>query len=188
MKQELVARLLLAIVGQAGAGKTSLSKVISHRLNASLVSFGGFVREEALRRGLPSDRQTLQILGQQLIDQLGSETFARQVIMAASGPHDILIVDGVRSTAVWQAVQPLAQLNVLIYLDIPAAVRIERMMHRDQQTKETIQTIMNHPLETHVPELKMHADVMLAEGDVTSFTFTVLSYLIDRGLVEAPLM
>jgi cytidylate kinase len=160
MDQPLIIRFLIAVVGQAGAGKTTFIDGLAQRFCAPTVSFGGFVRDEAHRQGLPLDRPTLQSLGEQLIATYGSANFARQVVASRAGSQDVLLIDGVRSVEVWDSVRTMAQRAVLIYLDVPEIVRATRITERDQQDKSIVAKMMQHPLELSVPALRPYADLI----------------------------
>src|SRR5436189_5554707 len=69
---------IIGLSGQSGTGKSHLASELVHALEAEVVSFGSYVRAEALRRGKGIDRATLQELGQVLIDGYGCDTFVQQ--------------------------------------------------------------------------------------------------------------
>jgi dephospho-CoA kinase len=175
LDQQLIVRLLIAVVGQAGAGKTTFIEVLAQQFCAPTVSFGGFVRDEAQRRGLPLDRPTLQSLGQQLIATYGSANFARLVVASHAGSQDLLLIDGVRSVEVWETVRVMAQRTVLIYLDVPDTVRAARIAERDQQDRSIVAMIMQHPLELSVPALRPYADLVSRGENIDQLVAQVAS-------------
>src|SRR6266699_1914435 len=131
---------IIALSGQTGSGKTSLARELSNRLGAPVVSFGSFVRSQARNRGGAEDRVALQNLGQTLIDELGPDEFVRKVVQSGEeNSGKTLILEGVRSVEIWQAVQKQASKSVLIYLDIEEGKRTERLMKRDNLDVPTIQ-------------------------------------------------
>lgn len=178
---------IVALAGQTGSGKTSLGRELSRRLGATFTSFGSFVRVEAERRGIPPNRLSLQALGQDMVHEYGPDEFVRKVLELAV-PKDeasrrVMVLDGVRTTEVWHSIQKLACVSRLVYLDIDVDTRIERVRMRDRTDLPTLHTVMDHQLETSVPSLRVHADVILRHGSIDILANQVIEDLASRDFI-----
>lgn len=87
---------ILAFSGGIASGKSTLSEAVALSLGCSRVSFGGFMRAEARKRGLSTDRETLQSIGEELVAR-DPDRLCRD-LLAQSGwtPGGALVIDGVR--------------------------------------------------------------------------------------------
>ncbi len=88
-------RLLICVTGMPGSGKSVISKTLG-KLARKVVSMGDAVREEARRRGLPTDLKTMMELAQRLREEHGPAAVAKLVIEML-GDEGTYIIDGVRS-------------------------------------------------------------------------------------------
>lgn len=167
---------IIGVAGQIGSGKTSLALALCKRINAQRVSFGDCVRSEALRRGITPDRSSLQMLGENLIAELGPYGFVRKVLNSID-KHPIVVLDGVRHIEIWQAVCLFTFQNTLIYLDIEESIRLNRLKNRDGLDDESIKNAMHHPMEENIPQLKSLADIVLSEGTIEEMVAEILSRL-----------
>lgn len=180
---------VIALTGQSGSGKSSLARELARRLPAHAVSFGAFVRAQAKQRGGGLDVPSLQALGQALIDELGTEEFVRQVMTQAASDEPVaddddcvIVLDGVRSREVWQAVQQLAKRSVLVYLDVDQQTRSERIADRGSVDLTELQQAAAHPMEAKVPELQTDADLILRPSDLDDWVARVMKLLTERGI------
>jgi len=173
--QNLIASFrIIGIAGQIGSGKTSLALELCKRLNAKKVSFGDFVRSEAIRRNIIPTRFALQELGETLIAELGPYDFVQRVL-DSTDIHPIMVLDGVRHIEIWQAIRSLAPRSLLIYLDIKEATRLDRLRSRDNLSDCSIKRAMLHTMEVNIPKLKDLADIVLLESPLEEMVFEALS-------------
>lgn len=87
---------VLGFSGGIASGKSTLSEAVALSLGCPRVSFGGYMRSEARRRGVGTDRDTLQIIGEELVAR-DPEGLCRAVLSQAGWvPGGALVVDGVR--------------------------------------------------------------------------------------------
>jgi len=95
--------LLLCFSGQIGSGKSSVSTAVSAALGWGYTGFGGYLRNEIVRLGGdPTDRQRLQDLGQQRIEN-DPTAFCRDVLSSAGfRPGDDFVVDGIRHVTIFE--------------------------------------------------------------------------------------
>jgi adenylate kinase family enzyme len=165
---------IIGIAGQIGSGKTSLALELCKRLNAQKVSFGDFVRSEALRRNTIPTRLALQELGETLIAELGPYGFVQRVLNSTD-IRPIMILDGIRHIEIWQAIRSFAPRSILIYLDIEEATRLDRLKGRDNLNDGSIKRAMFHTMEENIPRLKSLADIVLIESPLEEMASQALS-------------
>jgi cytidylate kinase len=125
--------LLLCFSGQIGSGKSSVSAAVAQALGWPRTGFGDYLRAAIARRGGdPNDRQSLQDLGQTLVDA-DPDAFCRDVL-AAGGftPGDDFIVDGIRHIGIFEILARVSQPSdaKLLFLGAGEAVRAARIISR----------------------------------------------------------
>jgi cytidylate kinase len=125
---------VVGVSGGIASGKSTLSEAVALCLGCPHVSFGGYVRSEAKRRGLGVDRSSLQTLGEELVasdpDKL-CEGVLRQGEWIPGGP---LIVDGIRHVEIAERIRQLVKPSDfrLIHLEAPAIAREARLAARGE--------------------------------------------------------
>lgn len=88
-------RLLICVTGMPGSGKSVISRTLGN-LAKRVVSMGDAVREEARRRGLPTDLKTMMELAQRLREEHGPAAVAKLVLRMIED-EGTYVIDGVRS-------------------------------------------------------------------------------------------
>jgi hypothetical protein len=123
--------LVICFSGRMTSGKTSVTAALAQRLGWRRAAFGEYVRAQLARQGGDSaPRETLQNLGQSLVDA-DPEGFVRAVLASAGFiPGDNLLIDGVRhvdiQTLIGKLVHPSrAYLIHLAVDDVHAYARSE---------------------------------------------------------------
>jgi hypothetical protein len=123
----------IGLSGQPGSGKSSLASILGLRTSWPKAAFGDYLRHIAARRGLGTDRASLQQLGEEQI-ALGWEAFCVAVLNHSGWKRGHgLVVDGIRH------VDAVGTLNKLIYpqslyhvhLAIDEELRHNRLASRD---------------------------------------------------------
>jgi dephospho-CoA kinase len=98
-------QLILAVVGLAGTGKSSVVQMLRDIMRAPVVYFGGVVVDEVKRRGLPVSEATERSVREELRAELGMSAIA-QIAMPeidrylATGTD--LVIDGLYSYAEYE--------------------------------------------------------------------------------------
>lgn len=154
---------VIGVAGGIGSGKTVFARLLAERLGAAVVSFGDYVRGEAAQRGLDGDRETLQLLGERLIAELGWPVFTAAVL-APWDRQTHLVVEGVRHvdavSAIGAAVAP--HMFRLVFLEADAALRTARIAARDSGADGRLAKHDSHSTERDVhSKLRSLADVVL---------------------------
>src|SRR3569833_1687057 len=87
---------VIGISGKIGSGKTTLAEFTAQRFQVPYVSFGNYVRHVAKERGIVENRENLQNLGQDLINE-DIDQFCRKVLYFDGWDgKSSLILDGIR--------------------------------------------------------------------------------------------
>jgi len=127
--------LVLALAGRTTAGKTTIATELSKQLGWPRAAFGDFVRNEAVAAGLDVEREMLQALGAELIEQLGWTEFCLRVLRHAglSASSVPCIVEGIRHTeALSTLVAIFAPTPVrLVYITLTDGERNKRLAFED---------------------------------------------------------
>lgn len=156
--------MVLAFSGKIGSGKSSVSAAVAQVLQLPLVSFGGYVRQQAQLQQLEPTRKQLQDLGEKLF-QVDARGFCAAVLAQAPSQDAGLVVDGIRHEAILHILKQMVapQRLLHIHLTLKEELRTERITQRqgiiideDEQRR-----IVNHPTEAQV------ADVLPSLADIT---------------------
>jgi dephospho-CoA kinase len=151
----------LIFSGRIGSGKTQLSKAVASALGFRWNSFGSTLRTIAVERSLPTTREHLQALGEVMVAN-ESENLCRRVIVEAKpfGSQPI-VIDGLRHCHIRDMLQRLMapQQLLVIYVDVPDAIRLERLRVRDGLTDFEVRKFEEHSTEIQVAaEIRVIAD------------------------------
>ncbi len=125
--------LLLCFSGQIGSGKSSASAAVAEALGWRRTGFGEYLRSEMTRLGGdPNDREALQDLGQNRVDD-DPAAFCRDVLSTGGFmPGDDFVIDGVRHVRIFKI---LAEVGTpsrarLLFLGAIETTRIARIEAR----------------------------------------------------------
>lgn len=155
--------VIIAFAGPIGSGKSTVSFAIAEALGLSRASFGDYVRGVAKQRGLTQDRETLQLIGSELIGN-GWGPFCKAVLSQAGWKKGKgVVVDGIRHI---EAVETLLQMTapskfVLVFVSITEKERQIRLVQKGIKDKEDQIRIESHPTEVQVKSLESKADLIL---------------------------
>jgi dephospho-CoA kinase len=174
---------IIGLSGQSGAGKTYVAKELARILKIEVVSFGSYVHAEALQREKGTDRVTLQELGQVLINEYGYEAFVRHVLQFSGVQNGApILLDGVRHVGIWQAVQKISMQSVLIYLHCDKLQRVERLLMRDHLESASVQSIIQHPMDKNIVQLRPIADLVLINESRERMIAEIVGWLRQKDL------
>lgn len=155
------------VAGRICSGKSTLAKRIAEHTNYPLISFGGILKNHLAKSDLPVTRESLQRIGQELIDQLGYEGFLRWSIEHSPEIQwdSPLIVDGLRHGVIYDHLIERFPRSFLVYCACDPKTQLERLMARDQINEECAQRILSHETELHVSELESQANLVFRPED-----------------------
>lgn len=150
----------IALAGKIGSGKSTIAKGLSKYLAYPIISFGEIIKKYSEKSGTTNNRESLQSLGQSLIEKFGADGFIDWTIKNSSGCNwdAPLIIDGFRHLLAYQRFNQLFPNNKLIYCYCSPDDQITRIVQRDNITKKEAQKIISHATENDIGELEQFAD------------------------------
>ena len=156
---------IIAFSGSSQTGKTTLARLLADHLNAKVLIFGDFVRDQAKNLGIENPtREMLQDLGHQMVKSDAQRFCSAALESARHRSGESLVVDGIRHLEILAAIQKLnPEQNVrLVYLSAPLEKRQERTHGNEDLTQ-----VDSHPVEADTNEkLRAAADLVLdTSGD-----------------------
>lgn len=133
-----VGRLIVAFSGLPGTGKTTLSHALARRLDATLLSFGDYVRSLAAAENAGGDRATLQEIGEREVGA-GAGIFVAGAMSSVTPGWSTLIVDGIRHKSVLKELRDFAATHdiefSLVHLIAPERERLHRLAERGENSE-----------------------------------------------------
>lgn len=172
-------KLIVCFSGRIGSGKSSLSRAVSNQLGCPRASFGDYLRNEVSRHGGdPSSRQTLQDLGEYLVNK-NVNSFCRQVFEGVDfSAVKNLVVDGVRHVSVYNSIVSLHEdYNVkLIYLFAEECERYVRVGARGDAQSD-FKRAEDHPVEAEM------RDVLPTRADLILDSNSPFDAVLERALI-----
>ncbi|MBI4173328.1 MAG: AAA family ATPase [Candidatus Aenigmarchaeota archaeon] len=143
---------IIGLVGLVGSGKDTAAAYLKEQYGYRMVSMGDIVRDLATQLGRSHNRDDLQRTQKEYRDKYGDEYFGGMVVkkITASG-WDKVVINGLRIPAdVAVPKRGFGKDMTVIYIDVPAAVRFERMKSRkrigDPETLEEFERQENNEL------------------------------------------
>lgn len=170
------------IGGGTCSGKSTLAKMIAEKAGYPVTSFGGILRDHARASNLPLTVESLQNLGQRLINHLGYDGFLQWIIshspnVSWDGP---LVLDGVRHAAMHESLKKAFPTSVLVYCVCEKELQLERIMNRDGISRKDAERILSHPLEQFISDIEPQANLFFRPGDSTDDFLAQLDALIKQ--------
>ncbi len=157
-----VRQVAVGVSGRIGSGKTTLAHGLAARLSCGYASFGDYVRNVALERGLDgSQRGVLQAVGDELI-ATGWLPFCRAVLDFAGYVRGPVVVDGVRHV---EAVHVLARIVYPLPFRLVAVHANSEARAKRLQTRRVDATVAQRA-EVHANESQVGAVLDLADYTV----------------------
>jgi dephospho-CoA kinase len=128
----MIAPAVLAFSARQASGKSTVSTEVAEELGWPRAGFGDYLRRIATERGLSTDREILQELGERFVrDNL--ERFCRNVLDSVGWePGEGIIVDGIRHAQSIKVLRDIVRPMpvFLVYIDVPDAIRSDRLRAR----------------------------------------------------------
>ncbi len=155
--------VVIAFAGPIGSGKSTVSAAIAEALGLPRASFGDYVRSVAKQRGLTQDRETLQLVGSELIEN-GWGPFCKAVLSQAGWKRgDGIVVDGIRHI---EAIEALRQMTAPlkffpVFISIEGEDRKSRLMSKGIMDDGEKSKIESHSTEVQVSSLHSKASLVL---------------------------
>ena len=157
------AKLIIAVSGQPGAGKSTLARQLADLAGGRTASFGSYLRVLAAKCGLGEDRATLQSLGEELVHDDPVVFTTGFLDWARAEGEGALVVDGVRHVTVDEVLRAWAGRAGARYraVVVTAPIRL-RAKARTAGDLELLRVMDEHPTERQATgELLARADHIL---------------------------
>lgn len=150
------------VAGKICSGKSTLARKIAEHTNYPLISFGGILKDHLAKSDLPVTCDSLQRIGQELIDQLGYEEFLRWSIEHSPQIQweRSLIIDGLRHGTIYTCLAERFPRGILVYCVCDQETQLARLVVRDQINEGEARRILSHETEQHVSELESKAQLL----------------------------
>lgn len=153
--------MLICVTGMPGAGKSEIASRLAKYLNARLLNMGDFVRSEALKRGLPINRDNLMRLANELREEMGADAVAR-LVLANISEDSLYVIDGVRSLEEIDAFRSKTKV-ILVAVHASPKERFKRLKSRGRRDDpKNYQEF----LERDLKELKLGLGNVIAMADL----------------------
>lgn len=154
---------IAAFAGPIGSGKSSIADHLANRTGAVRRSFGAAVREIAEERSIPTDRSSLQDLGELVIAEEGWDWFTSRTVGDSVG-GDLVVLDGVRHVGAVEALERCAEDGGfhLIYVDCRDEVRFGRLSRRDGIGLSEATAVDAHANEREALLVRARADLVIS--------------------------
>lgn len=139
-----MSKIVIGLVGPIASGKGEVAKYLE-QLGFKPHSLSDRVREEAYRRGVNPNRETLQNIGNELRAEHGNAVFAKRTFALLSGNEKLLVIDSIRNPGEIEYLRQNLGARI-IGVDAPEHLRLEyylkRAKHRgeDNATPESFYT------------------------------------------------
>lgn len=170
------------VAGKICSGKSTLAKKIADHTGYPLISFGGILKDHLVKSDLPVTRESLQRIGQELIDQLGYDGFLRWSIEHSPQIqwNGSLIVDGLRHGEIYFRLVETFPHSILIYCACDPGTQLARLMARYQQDENDARETLSHETEKYVSELETSTNLFFRPGDSVDDFLVQLDALIKQ--------
>lgn len=147
------------VAGKICSGKSTLAKKIAEHTGYPLISFGEILKDHLVKSDLPATRESLQRIGQELLNQLGYEGFLQWSIKHSPQIqwNSSLIVDGLRHGAIYSRLVEMFPHSILVYCVCGPQTQLARLMTRDQINEDAARRILSHETEQCVSEIESQA-------------------------------
>ena len=121
--------IIIALAGRIGSGKSTLAVALADTLQWPRVSFGDYVRKQAIRRRLDEAREVLQEIGASLIEE-DTDKFCLSVLEQVSWtPGQHIVIDGIRHSKVLRSLRKLTKPSeiFLVFVNVDDSTRMNRL-------------------------------------------------------------
>jgi cytidylate kinase len=158
----------IAIIGKICSGKSTIARRISANLDLPIISFGAYLTRYSKDNNLPTDRVSLQNLGNHFIKE-DSGKFLRNVILFQPIIPDSMIIEGVRHLSIQKELADISNKSIFIFVEAPIKTRYDRYCSRIKESDKIVSyeeflVIDNHVVESEIDLLKSKCQITSDTG------------------------
>ena len=156
---------IISVSGRICSGKSYVANLISEKFKFPIASFGEYLRYYCLSNKLPTDRKTLQEIGDGFIKE-NPKNFLIDVLNHFGGDSDSIVLDGVRHKVIFDTICNLTLHRLTVFVDADIQTRAKRCYERNIEsdnfaTYEKFIQADNHRVEEEIESLKLQCDIIV---------------------------
>lgn len=156
---------VIGFAAPAKGGDKEIATQVAKLGHIARRSFGNYLSGLSATLGQPSDRRSLQQLGQDTISKFGELAFCMRVLddLPKTDYESPFLIEGIRHRLVLSAMKQLvgADRFRLAYVDRPEVERRSRLMEDEHLSETAVSEVLHDPTEQEVPELAGHANFLV---------------------------
>jgi dephospho-CoA kinase len=173
--------IAIAIIGRISSGKSTFAKELSNHYNITIASFGSYLRYYCENMGIKTDRETLQNIGEELI-QYNPKILLNNVITYSRQETNDFIFEGVRHFVIFEELKNISNKYFTVFIDADQTTRFQRYLERnkDSDVNKTFEQFIasdNHPVELEIESLKQGCALIV---DSTKYRFIDFKPVFDK--------
>ncbi|MFP9097934.1 AAA family ATPase [Flavobacterium sp. RHBU_24] len=160
---------LIGLSGRICSGKSFLAKKLAKDYDIQIVSFGSYLFSYSTANELPTDRNSLQDLGEQLVKN-DPENFVDNVLVHAGNINDVIIIEGIRHQVIYNILKDISSKAIFMYVDENVNLRYKRYIDRTKEIDDKVSfneflQIDNHIVEQEIESLRKLYDIFITSND-----------------------
>jgi dephospho-CoA kinase len=157
--------IAIAIIGRISSGKSTFAMELSNHYNITIASFGSYLKNYCENKGLKTDRETLQNIGEDFINNKPISLLWNVVTFSRQNSNDF-IFEGVRHLMILEELKKSSKKYFSVFIDADHDTRFERYLERNKdsdknKTLEQFNYSDNHPVELEIESLKNECDLIV---------------------------
>lgn len=170
----------LGFAGAIASGKSTIISKLTEHVDATVASYGDFIRQEANQRKLVPSRSVYQAVSDELLSEY-THTELLERVLRRSGWDGTqpLFLDGVRHLEAFRAMRDRLIPNpaFLVFVDLPEDLRLGRIANRDGVSSAEARSYNLHETEKEASStLKANAD-LIVDGSRVEAAVSALLHL-----------
>ena len=134
-------KIIIGIVGQISAGKTTITKYLKEKYQAESARFSDSLRDILDRMHLPHTRINLQDISRTLRENFGQDIISKIMKKDIAQKKNIVITEGIRRpTDTTYLKEEYGEKFHIVFLETDARTRYERLTTRSENTDDQAKT------------------------------------------------
>jgi cytidylate kinase len=176
----------IIISGEISSGKSTISELLSNRLNIPVVSFGKYLKHYCINNDIKPDRKNLQDIGERFIITDISK-FLNDTINFAAPNCDSLIFEGVRHSRMLELIKSKSVKTKSFFLEMPKNQRLENFKKREKEIdikKDSgyFENLNKHKVEQEISNVKELCEYIISSGQTAEITSNTIYSKLKKDL------